>query len=207
MALDELTRRRLGLLSHLFADLLARHFDFLIGKKPRISLDLSGEYFCLTNKIGPFSLALLSKRCVHGLALLIEASQPLSVISNDRLGLLFLRRSFLEASEDFVAARLEKITDERQGVTDDDERENKKVPEREPDLINRGRVVFSLCGGRPGARSADKLKKTQATFLPRIFLTISWATLLASSTASCRSLCNWLSTSRRTPSSIAIASS
>src|SRR5688572_24911087 len=66
----------------------------------------------------------------------------------------FFRRSFLEAEKNLCTARLAKVTDKRQGETNDDECENGEIAERrQPVVAKRGRLGFNPCSRRPDLRS------------------------------------------------------
>src|SRR5262249_19409863 len=207
MVLDQLASPGFSLAGHLLTYFLPRHSDFLIRQKQRVLLNFGGESLVLAQKIFIFVFAFSPQRRYHGLVFLFLPRQPSLVVLNYCLGLLFFGSGLPDCRQHFMVARLEEITNWRQRVTNDDKSKNEKIPEREPDLTNRWRMMLGFRGGSPCLRSGKELEKTHPTSLPRTLLAISCAIVLTSDAANCRSFCIWLSTSRRTPSSILIASS
>ena len=111
IALDELARRRLGLIRHLFAQFLPGYFYFLLGKKMGVFLNFYRRCLCLPDKSVFFSFAFLAQRSMNRLNFSIETGQFGAVLVHQRLGLLFFSGGLADRGNHFVVARLEEISD------------------------------------------------------------------------------------------------
>src|SRR5206468_179458 len=110
MVLDELASPGLGLAGHFLTDFLPRHPDFLIGKKPRVFLNLGGQRLRVAEELDLLPFAFSPQRRCDRLNFLFHPRQPSLVVLNYRLSLLFSQSSRPDRREDFVMPRSEKVT-------------------------------------------------------------------------------------------------